>query len=198
MVLDHWRQTNATGPILAFARITALWDTPFVALEPSERDARDKTEPPTLLGTLIEGMRFAGTVSGALNEERDALALTERAARALKTLKAFVNTIVSEATGPITGTPLDTRGVGYKEEIEKIDEGLSALDLLIRVRATRAVKAHERFEVSREVGSKASDKSKSRLDGATRFPLTILLRSRARIWCWIRLTLKIRRWRPSL
>jgi hypothetical protein len=39
---------------------------------------------------------------------------------------------------------------------------------LVQIRARRAAKANERFEVSREIGSKASNKFKGRIDGPTR------------------------------
>jgi hypothetical protein len=164
-VIGRWRKAHG-APVVAFAHIDAAWSSPFVILTPEERLPRDQTEPPTALGALIEGVRFANALKGSLARERKVLVATLRAAEGVKAVRAFVEMIAREAEEPVADTPLDIHSVDYPGEIEAINAGLETLSLLISLRQKRARRAHTRFEVGREAESKANVKSP--LAGLTR------------------------------
>jgi hypothetical protein len=178
-VIGRWRKA-VNAPVLAFARLEAAWPKPPPDPEPVtrlerewfndparlKRSPHDAREPPTLLGALVEGVRFANRLKDKLSAERDMLATTVGAAAAVKTLRAFVATITREAREPLTDTPLDNFAVINADEIETAKLGLEALFGLVDLRARRARRHRALFEVGREAQSKANVKSP--LAGPTR------------------------------
>jgi hypothetical protein len=183
--------------IVAFAKIEGLWpkprpldaNDPFLAqiAADSEEIRRpgsprferpNEAEPNSLIGILVEGVRFAARLESEAKREKRALDATVKAAEALEILRGFVRAIEREGKAPTTNTPLDAPNVTDPSEIERVHEGLRILSQIIEDRAYLGTPARldrkiggkpvmsatpERFGVGRE----ALAKPKGRLPGPT-------------------------------
>jgi hypothetical protein len=165
------RERRDDPTIVAFARIEKLWpkppslstaDDPFLAQLQADSEAYwgrserpNETEPGTLTGALVEGVRFAARLEDEVEREKKVRSATEKATRAIAVLRGFVAAIDRERNAPFTDTPLDRPDITVPGELEKVSVGLHILDQLIETRAAMAAKSRlpERFGVSREAMS---------------------------------------------